>query len=49
VVVLNRFDDRDEIHRRNRQWLAERDGYQVVVIPGGESELADLVGGEERD
>jgi dethiobiotin synthetase len=49
VVVLDRFDDHDEIHRRNRQWLAQRDGYHVLVIPGGESELADLVSGDRRD
>ena len=29
VLVLDRFDDRRDIHRRNRQWLAERDGYRV--------------------
>jgi dethiobiotin synthetase len=43
VVVLDRFDPRHEIHQRNRQWLAERDGYQVVTLPGEESVLADLV------
>jgi len=43
AVVLNRFDDRHEIHRRNRTWLEERDGYPVFVLPGGESALADLV------
>jgi dethiobiotin synthetase len=47
VVVLDRFDGHHDIHRRNREWLTERNGYRVVVIPGGESELADLVSGEE--
>jgi dethiobiotin synthetase len=47
VVVLDRFDGHHDIHRRNREWLAERNGYRVVVIPGGESELADLVSGED--
>ncbi len=43
VVVLNRFDAHHDIHRRNRQWLADRDGFEVVVLPGDLSALADLV------
>jgi dethiobiotin synthetase len=43
VVVLDRFDAHHDIHRRNRQWLAERDGFEVVVLPGDQSTLADLV------
>jgi len=35
TVVLNRYDDGDDLHRRNRQWLADRDGLDVVVSPGG--------------
>jgi len=31
VVALNRYDDVDELHRRNRAWLADRDGATVVV------------------
>ena len=31
TVVLNRFDDRDALHRANREWLAERDGFDVVT------------------
>ena len=31
VVYLNRYDDRDDLHRRNRQWLADRDRFQVAV------------------
>ncbi len=45
VVVLNRYDGHHEIHRRNRAWLAERDGYRIVTLPGGEPVLADLVAG----
>jgi dethiobiotin synthetase len=45
VVVLDRFDGHHDIHRRNREWLSERDGYRVLVIPGEVSELADLVSG----
>lgn len=45
VVVLDRFDDHHDIHRRNRQWLEARDGYRVVALPGEESVLADLVTG----
>ncbi len=43
VVVLDRFDSRHEIHCRNRQWLAERDAYRVITLPGEERALADLV------
>jgi dethiobiotin synthetase len=43
TVVLNRYDDHHEIHRRNRAWLEGRDGYPVVVLPDGATALADLV------
>ncbi len=43
VVVLDRFDGHHDLHRRNRRWLADRDGYRVVALPGEEAELADLV------
>ncbi len=45
LVVLDRYDDRHEIHRRNREWLAERDGYRVVTLPGEEVALADAIVG----
>ena len=45
VVVLDRFDGHHDIHRRNRAWLVDRLGYQVVTLPGQESELADLITG----
>lgn len=31
VVLLNRFDGADDLHRRNRDWLVERDGCDVVT------------------
>jgi len=31
VVVLNRFDEHDPLHLRNRDWLACRDGFDVVA------------------
>jgi hypothetical protein len=31
TVLLNRFDPSDELHRRNRDWLVERDGIDVRV------------------
>jgi dethiobiotin synthetase len=31
VVLLNRFDPADDLHRRNRTWLDLRDGYEVVT------------------
>ena len=37
TVILNRFDPIDGLHARNADWLAGRDGYDVVVDP------ADLV------
>jgi len=36
VTFLNRYDPADELHRRNRDWLAERDGIDV------ETDLGDL-------
>jgi dethiobiotin synthetase len=45
VVVLNRYDGNHEIHRRNRAWLADREGYRVVTLPGGDGILDDLVTG----
>jgi dethiobiotin synthetase len=43
VVVLNRYDEGDELHARNRRWLVEEFGLAVVTIPGGEEGLASLV------
>ena len=31
VVVLNRFDEHDQLHHRNRDWLGYRDGFDVVT------------------
>lgn len=45
LVVLDRFDGRHDIHRRNHEWLANRLGYPVVTVPGGESAIADLATG----
>ena len=47
VVVLDRYDGRHEIHCRNLEWLAERDAYPVITLPGGERALADLVAGTD--
>ena len=43
IIALNRFDEEHDIHRRNRQWLTERDGFEVITVPGGGSSLGDLV------
>lgn len=48
IVVLNRFDQHHDLHRRNRQWLGERDGYRTVVLPGEEGALAAAVLGVGR-
>jgi hypothetical protein len=31
TVMLNRYDPHDELHRRNRAWLTDRDGYTVAT------------------
>lgn len=33
TVVLNRFDEADELHHANRAWLVERHGCDVVTDP----------------
>jgi len=43
IIALNRFDEEHDIHRRNRQWLTARDGFEVVTLPGSGSNLVDLV------
>jgi len=35
IVVLNRYDSADDLHRRNRSWLADRDGLTVVTDVDG--------------
>jgi dethiobiotin synthetase len=41
VVFLNRYDDADDLHCRNRRWLEGRDGYRVVVdVDGAARDLA---------
>jgi len=45
VTVLNRFDEGHEVHRRNRAWLAERCGLDVVCLPAGIGALADRAAG----
>ena len=45
VVVLNRFDRSSDLHVRNVRWLRERDGLRVVTVPGGATELRELVSG----
>jgi dethiobiotin synthetase len=44
-VVLNRFDPGDDLHQRNRAWLAERDGFHVVI--DGADLVAAIVGWPE--
>ncbi|MFA5882357.1 MAG: dethiobiotin synthase [Acidimicrobiia bacterium] len=33
TVALNRFDPGDDVHRANREWLEQRDGFTVVTEP----------------
>jgi dethiobiotin synthetase len=44
-VVLNRFDATSDLHQRNRAWLVERDGIDVVV--DGADLIAAIVGWPE--
>lgn len=39
IVILNRFDPTETLHRRNRDWLATREGLEVVVDPEALSAL----------
>ncbi len=43
VVVLNHYDGHHGVHHRNHSWLADRDGYRIVTLPGGERDLGDAV------
>jgi dethiobiotin synthetase len=43
IVILNRFEVRDDLHVRNREWLEARDGLTVLALPGEEPGLAALV------
>ena len=40
LVFLNRYDPEDDLHRRNRDWLIDRDGFDVLVDIDA---LADLL------
>lgn len=42
VVILNRYDDGDDLHRRNRDWLVKEDELTVVT---NLDDLSDLVWG----
>ena len=41
VVVLNRYDEDDTVQHGNRDWLRDRDGYDVVT--GAETAAARIV------
>jgi dethiobiotin synthetase len=45
VVVLNRYDEGNDLHVRNRRWLSGGDGLTVVTMPGGGAALATRVQG----
>lgn len=42
IVFLNRFDEGDDLHRRNRSWLADREALRVVTAADA---LADALAG----
>lgn len=40
VTILNRYDQLEDLHRRNRAWLTDRDGVDVVVdVPAAAGRL----------
>ena len=41
VVALNRYDDQDDMHARNRSWLERRASFEVVTSP---TQLASRIG-----
>jgi len=43
AVVLDRFQELDEIHRRNLEWLASSADVEIFTIPGQEASLGDFV------
>jgi hypothetical protein len=43
VVVLDRFQESDEIHQRNLGWLTSNADVEIFTIPGQESSLGDFV------
>lgn len=43
VVVLDRFDPSDDLHRRNADWLRRHDGLAPVAMPGEVDHLAQVV------
>lgn len=45
VVVLNRYDSRNELHVRNRRWLSRHDGLRTLGMPAEQPALAALVRG----
>lgn len=40
IVMLNRFDEDNDTHRRNRSWLSDRERFQVLTSP---ADLFDLL------
>jgi dethiobiotin synthetase len=46
TVVLNRYDPDDDLHTRNHEWLATRDGFDVVV---DQADLVALIVGWPRE
>ncbi len=43
VVVLNRFDPAEPVHRTSRAWLADHDGLATLALPGTEDALCRAV------
>jgi len=43
VVVLDRFDPAEDLHRRNADWLVRRCGLEVLVLPGDDARLVGRV------
>jgi dethiobiotin synthetase len=39
VVALNRYDDANDLHRRNAEWLRTREGLEIVTDPEALAQL----------
>lgn len=49
IVFLNRFDPADDLHRRNRAWLADRCGFEVATDAVALGERLDRLARDKVD
>jgi dethiobiotin synthetase len=49
IVFLNRFDDSDELHRRNLAWLVDRDRFNVTTRIASAAAVISVVAHDRND